>query len=385
MTFHLLYEACGWHTRCALFDDAGRLLTLRYDDISRPLIEGAVVWGRVRQVVPSLGAAFIDIGDTHDGLLALSTWPKDQVLHQGACVQVRIVRGGFGEKGAKLDGRVVLKAEHLPQSCPQVVVAAPSALKRALRDAGNTPVKCWIPHGLYREEVAKVVRESQIFQLDKDQAPHDWLQRIDEELARILAPIPTFPFPPANPLGDLRVELTSAVATMDVNFKPINAPKTDAVLAANLAAAEEVARLVRLLDLGGSVIVDFITPKTKAQREMVDDHLHAALATTDDNFEHLRPMSRHGLAELTRARTGPSLMLLLKTPAFVAGTIGLELWRTPAGANPKLQGQVVQAHPAVLEYLKPQLPETLTLRVLGRPIRVEPEALKGLAEWQLLG
>jgi Ribonuclease G/E len=380
-SYHLLYESCGWHTRCALFDSQGRLLTLRYDEATRPHTTAPSISGRVRQVVPSLGAAFVDIGDTQDGVLALNTWPKDQALHQGACVQVRIARGGFGEKGAKLDGRVVLKPENLPQTCPQVVVPAPSALKRALRDAGSTPVKCWLPHGLYREQVAQVVRENNIFQLDKDPSPYDWLQRIDEELARILSPLPTFPF--AN--GDLRVELTSAVATMDVNFKPLNLPKTDAVLAANLAAAETVARLVRLLDLGGSVIVDFITPKTKAQRELVDDHLHAALSTTDDKFEHLRPMSRHGLSELTRARTGPSLMLLLKTPAFVAGAIGLELWRTPAGANPKLQGQVVQAHPQVLELLKPQLPEPLTLSVLGRPVRVQPEVLKGLADWQLLG
>lgn len=381
MSFHLLYESCGWHTRCALFDEQGRLLTLRFDDISRPLIEGAVVWGRVRQVVPSLGGAFIDIGDTHDGLLSLNTLPNGTKLHEGQGVLVRVARGGFTEKGAKLDGRVVLKLETQPSQCPSLVVAAPSALKRALRDAGSTPVKCWLPHGMFRDKVAAVVREGQIFQLDKESNAPDWLYRLDDELARILAPVPTFPLSH----GDVRVELTSAVATIDVNFKPIQASKTDAVLAANLSAADEVARLMRLLDLGGSVIVDFITPHSKAHREMVDDYLHAALTTTDESFEHLRPMSRHGLSEITRARSGPSLMLLLKTPAFVAGAIGLQLWRTPAGANPALHSQVVQAHPAVLEYLKPQLPETLTLGLLGRQIRTQPAALQGLAEWQLLG
>jgi len=382
MGYQLLYESCGWHTRCALFNGQGRLLSLRYDDISRVLIEGAVIWGRVRQIVPSLGAAFVDIGDVHDGLLPLSTLPPPHKLHEGQGVLVRIARAGFGEKGAKLDGRVVLKQEHLPSQCPSVVVAAPNALKRALRDAGSTPVSCWLPHGLYRDKVAQVVREKQIFQLDKDKNPPEILAQLDEELARILAPLPTFPFPH----GDVRVELTSAVATIDVNFRPIAATKQDATLAANLAAADEVARLVRLLDLGGSVIVDFITPKSKAHRDLIDDHLHAALSTTDEQFEHLRPMSRHGLSEITRSRTGPSLMLLLKTPAFVAGAVGLALWRTPAGANPALVRQTVQAHPLVLAGLQPHLTQEVCLRHLGRQVELQPNlAPQPLAAWQLLG
>lgn len=68
MTYHILYESCPWHTRCALFDEEGRLLTLRYDDTTRPYTEGAIVWGRTRSVVPSLGAAFVDIGDVQDAL-----------------------------------------------------------------------------------------------------------------------------------------------------------------------------------------------------------------------------------------------------------------------------------------------------------------------------
>lgn len=382
MSYHVLYESCGWHTRCALFNEQGRLLSLRYDDISRTLIEGAVIWGRVRRLAPSLGAAFVDIGDVQDGVLPLTTLPHGQKLHEGQGVLVRIARAGFGEKGAKLDARVVLKQEHVPSQCPSLVVPAPNALKRALRDAGSTPVKCWLPHGLYRDAVAQVVRENQIVQLDKDPAAPDLLAALDDELARILAPVPTFPFPH----GDVRVELTSAVATMDVNLRPLEAPKGEATLAANLMAADEVARLVRLLDLGGSVIVDFITPKSKAHRDLVDDHLHAALSTTDEHFEHLRPMSRHGLSEITRSRTGPSLMLLLKNPAFVAGAIGLTLWRTPAGAKPGLLRQMVQAHPQVVATLQPHLADEACLRHLGRQVALQPTPpLEPLAEWRVLG
>ncbi len=380
MSYHLLYESCGWHTRCALFDERGRLLTLRYDDTSRQLIEGAVVWGRVRQLAQSMGAAFVDIGDVHDGVLPLQTLPTGAKLHEGQAVLVRVVRGGFGEKGAKLDARVVWKEQGHPSTLPTMVLPPPEALKRALRDAGSTPVKVWLPHGLYRDSVAKVVREGQIFQLDHTPDAPPWLAQLDETLAQTMAPVPTFAFLQ----GDLKVELTSAVATIDVNFRPINASQRNAVLGANLAAADEVARLVRLLDLGGAVIVDFITPRAKADRTLVDDHLQAAMSTTDEHFEALRPMSRHGISELNRTRTGPSLILLLKTPAFVAGAIGLELWRTLAGSNPRLRQQRVTAHPQVATVLAQHLKADVCLRHLGRSVVVQATpATSPLAAYQI--
>jgi len=387
LSYHLLYESCGWHTRCALFDEHGRLLTLRYDDISRPYIEGALVWGRVRQVVPSLGAAFIDIGDVHDGLLALNALPKGATtLTVGQGVMVRITRGGFAEKGAKLDARVAHKSTIAPGTKPHVVKAAPSALQRSLRDAGSMPVKVWLPHGVFRDVVAKVVPERQIFMLNEDPQGHDTLPDVlgllDDELARMLSPKPTFPFPN----GDVVVELTSAVATMDINFRPLEGvSKGDAVLAANLTAAETVARLARLLDLGGSVIIDFITPKNKAQREMIYDHLDAALSTTDDHYEHLRPLSPNGLCELTRARTGPSLMLLLNTAPYVAGAVGLALWRMPAGFNPSVRQYAVRAHPTVAEILARHIQPQEALRPLGRPLQITADVALQPSTVQLAG
>lgn len=379
MTYHILYESCPWHTRCALFDEEGRLLTLRYDDTTRPYTEGAIVWGRTRSVVPSLGAAFVDIGDVQDALLQLNTLPPGTRLTQGAPVLARISRAGFEEKGARLDARTAFKTPSASAACPSVLAPAPSALTRALHDAGANPVNVWLTSAIYRDVVTRAVTEKAVRQLDHDDA--DWLDRLDATLDTLFTRSPTFTFGHGH---TLIVELTSAVATIDVNAAPVqSASKTEATLAVNLSAAEEVARVCRLLDLGGAVIIDFITPKSKQHRTLINDHLTATLQTTDEKFVEIRPMSRHGLTELTRERIGPSLNLLLKTPAFIAGRIGLELWRTPAGHNPKLKRQTVVAHPEVIACLQPHLTTAQCLAHLGRPIVLEANGALPLTSYKI--
>ena len=50
MSYDILYEVCPWHRRVALLDK-NRLRNIHYDDELRPLLEGAIALGRVRQVV----------------------------------------------------------------------------------------------------------------------------------------------------------------------------------------------------------------------------------------------------------------------------------------------------------------------------------------------
>ncbi len=372
MSYHILYESTPWHTRCALFDEHGRLLTLRYDEASRRHIEGALAYGRVRQVVPSLGAAFVDVGDVHDAILPFNAVPEGLRLTQGQAILARVTRGGFLEKGARVDARTANKMPPADTPCPSLLQMPPTALKRTLHDAGSNPVTVWIINGQHREAVAKHVPEARIRQLDLDHEDihgESLTERLDAVLDAMQTDCPTFPFSGRGITGNLIVELTSAVATIDVNAGPAtHMGKEDATVTVNLRAAEEVARLCRLLDLGGSVIVDFITPKSKNHRGIIAEHLLATINTTDDRFVELRPMSRHGLLELTRERSGPSLTLLLKTAAYTAGRIGLQLWRTPAGANPRLRGQTVTAHPDVIHILQKYLTQTACLSHLGRPI-----------------
>jgi hypothetical protein len=388
MSYHILYESTPWHTRCVLFDEHGQPMTIRIEDASRPYTEGAIVYGRVRSVAKPLGAAFVDIGDVQDALLPLDTLPQGPKLTQGQGIVARITREGFGEKGARLDARAAMKPPTPNTPCPSVIKSAPSALTRILHDAGPTPVTVWLHNAADRDVVARQIPEKSIRQIDHDDdfATYDWDERVDTLIDTVLSPAPTFPFGPSGMKGTLIVEMTSAVATIDVNMGVLQgATKENAVLTANLMAAEEIARLCRLLDLGGSVIVDFITPRSKAHRQVIGDTLKATFETTDDHFVELRPMSRHGLLELTRERIGPSLPLTLRTATYMAGHIGLLLWRTPAGANPKLRSQTVVAHPDVIRALQHHLTQDMCLRALGRPVHFKADGALPITQFSISG
>ncbi len=367
MSYHILYETTPWHARAALFDDRGRLVTLRLDDEGRHHIEGAVFLGRVRSVEKGLGAAFVDIGDKRDGLLPFNTLPKGQKLTEGEALLVRVTRGGFDGKGAKLSARVALKMPDDDGAIPRLITAAPSCLRRALHDAASNPVTVWIADARLHDTVRGHVHDEAIRIIDGEA---DWMERLDTELDRILADRPVWPIPH----GNLIVELTSAVATIDINATPpANMGKQDGATAVNLAAASEVARICRLLDLGGTVIVDFISPKTPQGRQLVGEHLEAAFQTADDKFTDLRPMSRHGIVEINRERTGPSLNLLLKRPRFVAGAIALRLWRPLAGKNRVLQ-RTVHCHPEVAMLLQQRLTTEYCLTHVGHMVSIQADA-----------
>lgn len=382
MSYNLLVESCPWHRRAALFDSRGRLLTLRIDDLDRPLITGAVVWGRVRAVEGSLGAAFIDIGDSVDGFLPLKTLAKDVRLTVGQGIMVRVTRGSFGEKGARLDAAVSQKNPSSDVQAPQVIIAAPNAITRALHDAENHPVTGWIPdHRLAAEMKPYLPRVEQF-----DETPTDLPDRLDMELDAMLSARPTWHLAG----GNLVVEMTSAVATIDVNAGTIpgqkNILKADAQLALNLAAAEEVARLSRLLDLGGNIIVDFITPQQHPHRGMITDHLEASFAASDDEQVEVQRMSRAGLVEITRRRQGPSLTLLMKTPLYIAGRILLELWRQPPGTNGgRTREALVVCAPDVADILKKRLTQTVCLTHLGRPVGIRPDPALPVVAYSISG
>ena len=192
--------------------------------------------GRVRKVEKSLGGAFVDIGDQMDGFLSFNTLlPEDKKagLTEGRAILVRIARAGFAEKGAKLDGRVSLKPPGAETPVPSMVQAPAGVLTRTLHDAGANPAICWIADGRWRDRVAKHIPEANIRQLDQDDSV-EWVGKLEDHLDITLSKKPTYPFPG----GNLIVELTSAVATIDVNLAPNHLQgKAEAQLAGNLMAA----------------------------------------------------------------------------------------------------------------------------------------------------
>jgi ribonuclease G len=87
----------------------------------------------------------------------------------------------------------------------------------------------------------------------------------------------------------------------------------------NLAAADEIARQLRLRAIGGLVVIDFIDLRTPSARGPVLERLAAALSHDPAGCE-LAGATRLGLVELTRRRTGPSLAELLTEPCGAEGS-----------------------------------------------------------------
>ncbi len=100
--------------------------------------------------------------------------------------------------------------------------------------------------------------------------------------------------------GELMMERTAAGLVFDVDGKG------DAV-SINLAAAKEIARLLRLFQVGGSTLVDFITMESKAERKRVADAF-ANACLMDNRFFEMTAMNGFGLIQLIRPRTGPSII-----------------------------------------------------------------------------
>ncbi len=107
------------------------------------------------------------------------------------------------------------------------------------------------------------------------------------------------------------VEHTEALHVIDVNsgHKSTSSNQEQNALAANLDAAEEVARQLRLRDLGGIIIVDFIDMKSPENRRKVFEAMQRHMQ--QDRARHtILPVSRFGLMQITRQRVRPELNIV---------------------------------------------------------------------------
>lgn len=106
----------------------------------------------------------------------------------------------------------------------------------------------------------------------------------------------------------LVIEHTEACHVVDVNSgnrSPEGASQEDNALAVNLEAASEVARQLRLRDMGGIIVVDFIDMRNPQNRKKLYQHMKDIMK--DDRAKHsLTPPSKFGLIEITRQRVRPA-------------------------------------------------------------------------------
>ncbi len=123
--------------------------------------------------------------------------------------------------------------------------------------------------------------------------------------------------------ANLVIEHTEALTVIDVNTGKYTGDDNleQTVYAANLAAAREIARQVKLRNIGGIVVVDFIDMKQEKHRKALAYELNKALQKDTSQCKVL-PMSEFGLIQFTRRRTGKGIGDLLSAPCTRCGGKG---------------------------------------------------------------
>ncbi len=198
--------------------------------------------------------------------------------------------------------------------------------------------------------------------------------------------------------GHLVFDQTEAMTTIDVNTGAYVGHRNleETIFRTNLEAAVAIARQLRLRNLGGIIIIDFIDMADEAHRRQVLSALERALAA-DRAQTHIVSLSPLGLVEMTRKRTRESLEHVLcapcptcegrgfvKTPETMCHDIFREIVRQSRQfASREL---LILAHQDVVDRLLDD--ESATLAELeaqvGRPIRLQVEALYGVDQYDVV-
>jgi ribonuclease G len=123
--------------------------------------------------------------------------------------------------------------------------------------------------------------------------------------------------------GFITIDHTEALVSIDVNSGRFRGGKgqEDTALRTNLEAAKEVPRQLRLRDLGGIIVIDFIDMEMEENRKKVIDELRLGLRRDRSRTKTLR-VSEIGLVEMTRQRVRPSLLQLLGETCPTCGGSG---------------------------------------------------------------
>ncbi|MFN2539652.1 MAG: Rne/Rng family ribonuclease, partial [Mycobacteriales bacterium] len=373
---------------------------------------GNVYLGRVQNVLPSMEAAFVDIGKGRNAVLYAGevNWENapngqrkiEQALKSGQEVLVQVSKDPIGHKGARLTSQISLPGRYLvyvPESSMTGISRKlpeneRTRLKNILRNVvpeGAGVIIRTAAEGVPEEEIAKDVRRLQaqweviqtkakqggapkalhtepdlvikvvrdIFNEDFNglvvQGESEWEtirdyvefvapdlaprlkkyagngdvfaeHRIDEQLLKALDRKVYLPSG-----GSLVIDRTEAMVVIDVNTgkyvgKGGNLEET--VTRNNLEAAEEIARQLRLRDLGGIIVVDFIDMVLESNRDLVVRRLVECLGR-DRTKHQVAEVTSLGLVQMTRKRVGQGLLEAFSENCDHCGGRGLILHDEP--------------------------------------------------------
>ena len=219
------------------------------------------------------------------------------------------------------------------------------------------------------------------------------LHGIEEEIAKALERKV-----PLKSGGHLVIDQREALTTIDVNTGGYVGHRNleETTFRTNLEAAASIGRQLRLRNLGGIIIIDFIDMHDESHRRQVLAALEHSLAG-DRAQPHVVSLSALGLVEMTRKRTRESLEHLLcepcracegrgfvKTPETVCNEIFREILRQ--GSHPSCRELLILAHADVIERLLEAEAATLDeLKVqVGLPVRLQVEGLYGVDQFDIV-
>jgi ribonuclease G len=163
--------------------------------------------------------------------------------------------------------------------------------------------------------------------------------------------------------GYIVIEMTEALTAIDVNTGRYVGKRNleETILKTNLEAVKEIAYQLRLRNIGGIIIIDFIDMEKESNREKVFNRLRDALKK-DKSKTNILKMSELGLIEMTRKRTKENINRVLREPCFYCdgegylkstGTMCYEIFREIERDREVLSGRsvMVTAHPEVVHLL----------------------------------
>jgi ribonuclease G len=249
-------------------------------------------------------------------------------------------------------------------------------------------------HAIMREFARSFMPESPTrIDLHTNTRPLFDLHAIDEEIDRALERQVQL-----KSGGHLVIDQTEALTAIDVNTGAFVGHRNleDTIFRTNLEAAVAIARQLRLRNLGGIIIIDFIDMTDVSHREQVLAALDRALAA-DRAQCHVASVSQLGLVEMTRKRTRESLEHLLcqlcpscegrgfvRTPETVANEIFREIVRQSRQFSSR--ELLILAHQEVVDRLLDEDSASLAEleAQIGRPIRLQAEGLYGFDQYDVV-
>lgn len=198
--------------------------------------------------------------------------------------------------------------------------------------------------------------------------------------------------------GYIVIETTEALTSIDVNTGRFVGKRNleETIVKTNLEAVKEIAYQLRLRNIGGLVVIDFIDMEKKSDREKVFNALKEALKK-DKNKTNVLKMSELGLIEMTRKRTRENLTRLFREPCFycegegwlksktsicyqIFRQIEREAWEMPG------EGLTLQIHPEIASLLLGEEQEALEEleQRIGKRIQVESKESMHLEQFKII-